>query len=526
MKSTYAIIILGASISYGHSIYKTIQTSSGPVRGHSATVNENVSSYLGIPYAEPPVGSLRFMPPIRYNGSTTIDGSRIGFACPAVTFFSARGNDLNNYNVSLANLTAQGIAIISDLQQVTDTFSEDCLTLNVWVPTGGEAKKAVMIYIYGGSFTSGSTQTNIYNGQHLAAEQDVIVVTLNYRVGILGFHGNPASTNYNPGFLDQRMAVEWVRDNIPAFGGDTSRMILFGQSAGAASVDSYAYSWAFDPIVSGFLMESGAAGFGEALPPNNAKGWYDVSANLGCGTTVTTTNSEILSCLQNKDIGELLGAIGSSSFGPSADNITGFPDYPALSKAGKFAQLPIVTGSNDFEAGTYIAVYALINQTNDYTHWEALTNTTYTCPAGVRANVSVSHGLPTWRYRWFGNFPNTRIFTNPDSGAYHCSEIPFVWDTLPTGEGIPSDTEEEVSIRAYIQGAWAAFAKNASGGLRTYGGGWPQYSPSEPTLIRLAYENVTGTNVALPDIYDVTCLTTYPLVDTPIYPSALMFDEL
>jgi cholinesterase len=79
--------------------------------------------------------------------------------------------------MGLANLTAQGIASLSDLFQVTNTFSEDCLTLNVWVPAGGEHCKAVMIYIYGGSYTGGSTQIGYYDGQHLAAEQDVIVVT-------------------------------------------------------------------------------------------------------------------------------------------------------------------------------------------------------------------------------------------------------------------------------------------------------------------------------------------------------------
>lgn len=79
--------------------------------------------------------------------------------------------------MALANLTAQGIATLSDLFQTSATFSEDCLTLNVWVPTGGERRKAVMIYIYGGSYTGGSTQIGYYDGQHLAAEQDVIVVT-------------------------------------------------------------------------------------------------------------------------------------------------------------------------------------------------------------------------------------------------------------------------------------------------------------------------------------------------------------
>ncbi|KAG9232100.1 putative carboxylesterase [Amylocarpus encephaloides] len=509
MKAAYLLSLLGASTSYGISVGQTVQTTSGPVKGHAATVKNTVSSYFGIPYAIPPVGALRFMPPIRYYGGSTLEGSKIGHACPAVPPF---GNDLSKYNIPLANMTAQGVAFVSDIEQVEATFNEDCLHLNVWVPTGGEEKKAVMIWIYGGSYKSGSTQIGLYDGQHLAAEQDVIVVTLNYRVDILGFHGDPASKNQNPGFLDQRMAVEWVRDNIASFGGDPSRMILFGQSAGSASVDSYTYSWPSDPIVSGFIMESGAAGFGEELPANNAVGWYDVAATLGCGTNTMASNSEILSCLQGQDIDALMAAMGSNSFNPSVDNITGFADYTALSKAGKFAQLPILTGNNDFEAGIYIPVLALYSQTHyDPTYWQSLNNKTFACPAGVRANVSASHGLPTWRYRWFGNFPNTRLLTDPDSGAYHCGEIPFVFNTLPTGAGIPEDTEEEISIRKYVQGAWAAFAKDPKGGLSTYGGGWPQYSPFKETLIRLAYDNVTGTNVVMPEVYDATCLTTYPI---------------
>lgn len=305
--------------------------------------------------------------------------------------------------------------------------------------------------------------------------------------------------------------MEWVRDNIHAFGGDCSRLTLFGQSAGAASVDHYAYAYASDPIVSGFIMESGAAGFGRSLPPNNAEAWYNVSATLGCGTNATTSPSQILSCLQEKNVKDLYAAIGSYSFGPSIDGITGLADYPSLSKAGKFAQLPVLIGNNDFEAGAYIPIYALKGATLPHEYWVNLTNSEFACPVGARANVSASHDLPIWRYRWFGNFPNTRIFTNPDSGAWHCSEIPFIWNTLPTGAGIPADTKEEISIRKYVQGAWAAFAKSPTDGLAKYKGGWPQFSPFEPTLIRLAYDNVTGTNVAMSGIYDRACLTTYPI---------------
>jgi carboxylesterase type B len=302
-----------------------------------------------------------------------------------------------------------------------------------------------------------------------------------------------------------------VKENIPAFGGDCSRLTLFGQSAGSASVDHYAYAYASDPIVSGFIMESGTAGFGKPLPSNNAKAWYNVSDTLGCGTNATTSSSKILLCLQMKDVKELYAAIGTNSFGPSVDGITGLADYPSLSKAGEFAQLPLLVGNNDFEAGAYIPIYALKGFTFDHEYWVNFSNTEFGCPVGARANVSASHGLPIWRYRWFGNFPNTRLYTNPDSGAWHSSEIPLIWNTLPAGPGIPPDTDEEISIRKYMQGAWAAFAKSPTDGLTKYRGGWPQFSPSEPTLIRLAYNNVTGTNVALPDIYDKVCLTTYPI---------------
>lgn len=117
---------------------------------------------------------------------------------------------------------------------------EDCLTLNVWTkPQAGEGeeKKAVLVFIHGGSFISGSSRVPVYNGQHIAGNQDVVLVTLNYRLNIWGFPGAPGKTQ-NLGLLDQRLALEWVRDNIAGFGGDPDRITVFGQSAGGGSVDS------------------------------------------------------------------------------------------------------------------------------------------------------------------------------------------------------------------------------------------------------------------------------------------------
>jgi carboxylesterase type B len=335
--------------------------------------------------------------------------------------------------------------------------------------------------------------------------------TTSYRVDIFGFPGDPGLANRNLGFLDQRLGVEWVRDNIAGFGGDPKRMILFGQSAGSASVDSYSYSWYKDPIVSGFIMESGSAALGSSLNSDNGAAWYNATSSLGCGTNVTASHSEIISCMQTKDVDDILHAQGSNSFEPTADGITGFSDYPALAREGKIARLPILNGNNDFEAGLFIALDALVNSTHDLTYWENFSNTTFSCPAGARANVSYLHDMPIWRYRWFGNFPNTRLYTGSDSGAYHGSEISFIFDTLPRGEGIPSDTDQEISLRAYIQGAWAAFAKDPVKGLSMYKGGWPTYSPFGETLVRIGWNNQTGTNPALPSLYDSTCRTTFPV---------------
>ncbi|KIX05616.1 uncharacterized protein Z518_03588 [Rhinocladiella mackenziei CBS 650.93] len=312
-----------------------------------------------------------------------------------MTSFLPRRNNIYNYNVSLANLTAQGIATVSSVEQVGAIFSEDCLTLNVWVPSGGESGKAVTIWIYGGGYTSGSTQISLYDGQHLAGFEDVIVVSINYRVDILGFFGDPAAENRNPGFLDQRLGVEWIRDNIANFGGDPSHMILFGQSTGAGSVDAYSYAWATNPIVRGFIMQSGTAGFGRPLASDNAKAWYNVTATLGCGTNETSTEPAILSCVQSQEIGDLLAAMGSNSFGPTADNKTAFSDYPTLSRTGQFAQLPILTGNNDFEAGVFVTLGALDNITHNGTYWESFSNGSFAYPTGTRANASVLHDLPT-----------------------------------------------------------------------------------------------------------------------------------
>lgn len=313
------------------------------------------------------------------------------------------------------------------------------------------------------------------------------------------------------------MAVEWVQDNIGAFGGDTSRITLFGQSAGGASVDYYTYAWTSDPIASSFIPESGTAiGLGQMTPAQSAASWYSSSSKLGCGDA-SSDAAAVLSCMRTKNYSSILasltssGVTGSVGFGPTIDETVVFSDYLNRSAAGNFVKRPLLIGNADYEAGLFKAVAALDGASSNFSdiYWQYFNLLGFECPAASRANISISQGVPTWRYRWFGEFPNTIITTIPDSGAWHASELPILFDNVPSGAGIPANTPAEIAIGSYLRGAWATFAKDPVNGLKSYSGGnvtgWPTYNPYGNTLIRLGFANLTGPNLAPSEMYDGLC---------------------
>jgi cholinesterase len=170
---------------------------------------------------------------------------------------------------------------------------------------------------------------------------------MNYRLNILGFPGAPGLSDQNLGLLDQRLAVEWVRDNIASFGGDPKRITLFGESAGGTSVDMYSYAWVNDPIVNAFIPESGTSALGETLGGNKADksaGWYKASQKVGCGGA--EAGEKTVDCMRSKPWNEVLRAIkpegpqaalgGMGDFGPMADGKVVFNDYKARAAAGNF----------------------------------------------------------------------------------------------------------------------------------------------------------------------------------------------
>ncbi|KAH8200712.1 hypothetical protein TruAng_005101 [Truncatella angustata] len=456
-----------------------VQTSSGLIKGHAAKDADQVSEYLGIPYAQPPVDGLRFQPSVRYNGTDTIAARSFGHACmqPALSL-----SGTGKRQIFGLDLTQAGLVLLTSYATSIPSQSEDCLTLNIWTkPQTGDDKKAV--WIHGGGWKTGASGIAWYNGQYFADQEDVVLVSINYRLNIFGFPGNP-NTTANLGLLDQRLAIEWIRDNIEGFGGDPERITIFGQSVGGSSVDIYSYAWNDDPIVKGVISQSGVAwAFGLQDQSAATDQWQSAASTVGC----TGSTDDTLSCMNGLPATKVLSAIqGAATFGAIIDDKIVFSDYSAQKPVG----LPMLVGHTDFEPGLTRAL-SQINVAADV--YDAQQHDIWVCPTAERAQYAVLNANPIWRYRYFGEFPNTILSDDPPSGAYHTAELPIIFGTVT--QSVHANTDAENNIISYIRGAWAAFAKDPEKGLLSYGDGWPQYSADGQTLIKLAYNNQTGPNL-------------------------------
>lgn len=185
-----------------------VNTTLGQILGHGSDWQPLVSEYLGVPYAKPPVHNLRFAAPQAFTSTST---STEQFVADSYSDACASINHVNaNRTVSYESF---GQTVTGQMYQYGESFSEDCLALNVWTrPQSGDKKKAVMVWIQGGGFQMGSTRWDAYVGAKMANDHDVVVVNFNYRLGIFGFPLADFLDDVNLGLLDQRLAIEWVRD--------------------------------------------------------------------------------------------------------------------------------------------------------------------------------------------------------------------------------------------------------------------------------------------------------------------------
>ncbi|WML40043.1 carboxylesterase/lipase family protein [Neobacillus sp. OS1-2] len=442
---------------------------------------DGVFAWKGIPFAKPPIGTLRFRAPeVPDSWEGVRDATSFSAVAPQpeseiMEFF---GSDNSNMN-------------------------EDCLYLNVWSPGADEKKRPVMVWIHGGAFVSGSGSSSWYDGASFAAQGDVVVVTINYRLGILGFlHlaeiGNEDyATSGNCGILDQVAALQWVQENISAFGGDPNNVTVFGESAGAMSIGVLLGFPSAQGLFHKAILQSGAA----ANVHSSARA-TKVAGHLLAALQVDSTN---LSKLEEMPVDQLIHASGivpPMSLGPVIDGIA-LPKNPEVAiSEGSAMDVPILIGTNKDEYNIFSVfdpewknadeakVHSLFEKTfghllpviskqfsnsgplNQELFNKLLTASVFTNPAQKLSEIQISKGAPVWMYRFDWETP---VF-NGTLKATHALEIPFVWNTLnkPNTENFTGDSPERQLVANQMHQVWINFARTGDPNTENLPE-WPRY---------------------------------------------------
>jgi para-nitrobenzyl esterase len=467
----------------------TINLADGTVQGE---VDGRTRRFLGIPFAAPPVGTLRWrppQPPAPWQGVRAANA--FGSPCPQTPSING-----------------------------TPSQDEDCLYLNVWTPDPAPARPLpVMVWFHGGGNQSGSAGDLIplglgglfYNGRVLAETRNVIVVTTNYRLGVFGFFGLSALAAEDPhypyagnqGLLDQRAALEWVRDNIIAFGGDSDNVTVFGESAGSFDVCFHVVSPGSRGLFHRAISESGGCTThqdGMADAETAAEG---VSAAVGCAAS-----ADVLPCLRQVPVATLLNA-GASSFNPIVDG--GFlPDQPrALFAAGSFSRVPYILGSNSDEGTLFFIgvrpvttqdeyLAALRDQFGDLADQvadvypadsfaspqaalvRAFGDAILVCPTYDSARRAAAGGADVYLYNFARPIPLPQL-AGLHLGATHGAEIAYVFGS------VDPPTEIDRQIAAAMQGYWTRLAASGdpNGGDAVV---WPRYADASDERLNLDAE--------------------------------------
>uniref|UniRef100_H0WUI4 Carboxylic ester hydrolase n=1 Tax=Otolemur garnettii TaxID=30611 RepID=H0WUI4_OTOGA len=335
------LIFVSVSLPTGQDPASPIRTThTGQVRGsltHVKGTDVGVHTFLGIPFAKPPVGLLRFAPPeLPESWSGVRDGTSHPAMCP---------QDLTSMNeevLTMFNMTMPSIPM-----------SEDCLYLSIYTPahTHEGSNLPVMVWIHGGAFVMG--MASMFDGSMLAAFEDVVVVTVQYRLGVLGFFstGDKYATG-NWGFLDQVAALRWVQQNIAHFGGNPDRVTIFGESAGGISVSLHVVSPMSQGLFHGAIMESGVALLPSLMVSSSDK-FSMMVANLSACDQVDS--EALVGCLRGKSEEEILAISKAFKFIPSVVDGSFLPKHPEeLLASADFQPVSSIIGVNNDEYGWVI----------------------------------------------------------------------------------------------------------------------------------------------------------------------------
>jgi para-nitrobenzyl esterase len=450
----------------------TVTSVRGTYRG---TAHADGVAFKGIAYARPPIGALRWLPPEPAPVQEgTHDAFEFGAACAQ---FDGDGN--------------------------VSSVTEDCLYLNVWTPDTAfpvDRRRPVLFFIHGGGNQRGSPDTEqlgvtVYDGAALAALGDVVVVTVGYRLGALGFLSHPALAAENAqgragnyGLLDQIEALRWVQDAIAAFGGDPERVTLFGESGGARDVCSLVASPLAAGLFHGAIMQSG--GCRQRTQEAAEDEGRHIARNLGCDSEVDSQ------CLRAASPLQLLEALGpempggafvGQNIGPVVDSwvLNGSPD--AVIGAGAHNPVPLVIGANAQETGHWVlgigtgldeaAYQALLRSqfgallaervltqypVSEYpdpaaAYTAVSTDSQFICPARHLAQAASAHSPPVFVYRFAQSLRSTPLSR---AGAFHGLELFYLFQRVSE---LPAYTasDEDRAVEDQLARYWSAFAAAA-----------------------------------------------------------------
>jgi para-nitrobenzyl esterase len=470
-----------------------VETACGKVRGLR---KDGIAQWRGIPYAEPPLGPLRFLPPR-----------------PPVPWSGER--DATRFGAAAAQSRDPATAMMSGIGERFAT-SEDCLVLNVYAPAADGARRPVVVWIHGGAFLMGSGSQPLYNGSSFAARHDLVVVTLNYRLGLFGllYLGDLAGEPYRHGnvaLLDQLAALRWVRDHIAAFGGDPARVTVMGESAGAISIGHLLAMPAARGLFHRAILQSGAPGLS---PPGRADATAlarGVLAALGAGVAdLAGVPAARLVAVQER----LSRTRGLGAFAPFIDGETIPRPSTEAVRDGDGAAVPILIGANRDEWALFdvffgdaatgamkahlidrlgedvLRIHAAcrdardarpgVRSPDDAAWLDVIGDVAFRIPVIRLAEAQARHA-PVWMYRFDWGSPalGGRL------GAAHALELPLVWNQLdlPVSQLLLGGDPGARALGAQLHDAWAAFIRGgepAAAGLPA----WPRYAePRRATML-------------------------------------------
>ncbi len=455
--------------------------------GRSGDAHPQVANFPGVPFAEPPVGALRWQAP---QPLRTQSGRREATTFAAACYQDSYNNDWYR-KVGAAFGAGPGLF-------VDPPFSEDCLYLNVWTPAPGkDARLPVMVWIHGGANRSGWSFEPNYLGEHLAARGNVIVVSIAYRHGVFGYFGHPQLEGAaNFGLLDQLTALQWVQEHIATFGGDAQNVTLFGESAGAANIGYLMAS----PMARGLFRRVISQSGGYQM--RERRSLADLKA-LGETLSAALPGRPDLAGLRQLDSATILATANSAlkehDWGPAVDGTT-VPGPITPEDLLRVSPVDLLVGTNHDEWYMYVdddaaALAAAFDEMPAAArralrelaaselsvrrgHDRAVTFANMVCSGYLMADAVRRAGGEAWVYRF------TRVRPGPGGErlrAYHGAEIPYVFSTH---DAWLATDDADRQLTETIQQYWVNFARSGDpNGARLPE--WPAYSAGEAQVAEL-----------------------------------------